>query len=290
MPTRALLSDVSVVTIGVNVPIGEAGRRLAELGARVTKVEPPSGDPLELAAPSWYRAFTACQSPLRLDLKHPDGRESLDELLTACELLLTSFRPSALERLGLGRNRLAQRFPTLVQVAIVGSAAPLQELPGHDLTYVAVNGLVDPPSLPRTLVADLGGAERAVSTGLSLLLARRSGHDCGYAEVALADAAAVFAGALEHGLTARGGILGGGLPYYDLYETLEGWVAVAALEPHFATRLLGALGLADHAGRAELATAFLARRAADWESWATERDLPLAAVRHTVGETGKSAS
>jgi len=282
LSTGDLLSGVSVVTIGVNVPIGEAGRRLAELGTQVTKVEPPTGDPLELAAASWYRALVAGQTTLRLDLKHPDGRRSLDELLASSDLLLTSFRPSALARLGLGRNELAERFPTLVQVAIVGSAAPLQEVPGHDLTYVAVNGLVAPPDLPRTLLADLGGAERAVSTGLALLLARPGGLGLRYAEVALADAARVFADPLEHGMTAPGGILGGGLPCYGLYETLDGWVAVAALEPHFAARLLDALGVAETAGHSELATAFIAQSAAEWELWAAARDLPLAAVRHTV--------
>jgi crotonobetainyl-CoA:carnitine CoA-transferase CaiB-like acyl-CoA transferase len=132
--------------------------------------------------------------------------------------------------------------------------------------------------LPRTLVADLGGADLATTAAVALLLARERGGEAGYAEAALADAAAAFAAPLRHGATASGGPLGGGSPSYGVYAAEEGWLAVAALEPHFQLRLAEQLGL-DELTHEALADAFRARTAESWETWARERDLPLGAVR-----------
>jgi crotonobetainyl-CoA:carnitine CoA-transferase CaiB-like acyl-CoA transferase len=260
-----------VVNTGVNLPAGAAAARLSQLGASVTKIEPPDGDPMAAAAPGLYAELTEGHAIVRLDLKEGSGRAALDELLTNADILLTSSRPSALARLGLAWPELAERHPRLLQVAIVGHAAPHQELPGHDLTYAAGHGLLSPPAMPRTLVADLGGAERAVSTALALLLSRDRGTER-YAEVALADSAAFFALPVRHGVTAEGGPLAGADPYYGVYETRDGWIALAALEPKFRRRLVEELGAEPSA------EAFAARSAAEWQRWAEERDLPLAAV------------
>jgi alpha-methylacyl-CoA racemase len=132
--------------------------------------------------------------------------------------------------------------------------------------------------LPRTLVADIGGAELATTAAVALLLARERGGEAGHAEVALADAASAFAAPLRHGATAAGGSLGAGNPAYGLYATQGGWLAVAALEPHFRLRLAEELGL-DELTHEALTDAFRARTAEDWETWAQERDLPLGAVK-----------
>ena len=291
-PFPAPLEGYRVVNLAVNVPGPVAAARLQALGATVYKIEPPGGDPLAAAAPAWYRSLTAGQVVRRLDLKSQVGQAALADLLAQADLLLTAQRPSALARLGLGPGDLARRFPRLVHVAIVGHPAPRQEEPGHDLTYLAETGLLDPPALPRTLMADLAGAERAVTAALALLLARERGRFVRRVEVSLAEAAASLAAPLEHGLTAPGGPLGGGLPFYRCYPAREGWVAVAALEPHFAQRLLAELARPGQAGlaapvppealgamEAALASAFRRRSAAEWEAWARERDLPIAAVR-----------
>jgi alpha-methylacyl-CoA racemase len=270
--SRPILEGVRVVNLGINVPGAVAGGRLCELGADVTKLEPPGGDPVALAAPRWYARLVEGQEVRVVDLKA--GLPADD--LAAADLLVTSSRPAALERLGLGWEALHDAFPLLVHVAIVGHSTP-DDSPGHDLTYTAAHGLVAPPLLPRTLVADLGGAERAVSTALALLVARERTGEAARAEVALADTAAEFAAPLRHGLTAVGGVLGGGYPFYGLYRARDGWVAVAALEPHFRERLLSELGLED-ADHESLARAFAERSAADWTAWARERDLPLARV------------
>lgn len=237
----APLQGCRVVNLAVNVPGPVAAARLQALGATVCKVEPPGGDPLATAAPAWYRSLTAGQEVRRLDLKSAAGREELYRLLAGADLLLTAQRPSALTRLGLSPAELGRRFPHLAHVAIVGYPAPRQEEPGHDLTYLAEAGLLDPPALPRTLLADLAGAERAVAAALALLLARQRGLPLHPVEVSLAEAASALAEPLRHGLTAPGGLLGGGLPFYRCYPAREGWVAVAALEPHFAQRLLAEL-------------------------------------------------
>ena len=251
-----------VVTTAVNIPGPVAAARLSELGFVVTKVEPPAGDPLALAAPEWYRQLVDGQEVVRLDLKE----QSLDRLLAGADLLLTAQRPAALARLGLGWDELHARHPRLCHVAIVGEG----ERAGHDLTYLAERGLLDPPRLPRTVAADLLGAERAVSAALALLLAGKGA----YAEVSLAEAADALAEPLRAGLTAPGGVLGGGFPGYGLYEASDGWVAVAALEPRFRQRLEAVAELTQPA----LQRAFRARTAAEWEAWALEHDVPLAAV------------
>ncbi|MBA3331318.1 MAG: CoA transferase [Actinobacteria bacterium] len=272
------LAGVTAVTLAVNTPGPVAAARMRELGAEVTKVEPPAGDPLELVSRSWYQELRAGQTIVRLDLKTKGGRAELGGLLEGADVLLTSHRPAALERLGLAWVGLHARHPRLVQVAIVGHGAPDQHVAGHDLTYLAARGLLAPPELPRTLIADLGGAERAVSAVLGLLLARERGEEAGYFEVALAEAADSFAAPLRHGLTAPGGVLGGGLPVYGLYRAREGWIALGALEPHFQEGLRNGLELAELT-REGLEQAFAARVAEEWEAWARTRDLPLEAVR-----------
>jgi len=127
-------------------------------------------------------------------------------------------------------------------------------------------------------LADLAGAERAVSTGLALLLGRERGQEAGYAEVSLAEMADEFAVPWRQGLTTPDGVLGGAYAGYDLYRAREGWVALAALEPHFWKELTRELGLTS-ADRGQLQQAFLAKTAAEWEAWAADRALPLARVR-----------
>ena len=282
------LQGMQVVSLAVNVPGPVAAAQMRNLGADVTKVEPQTGDPLSKAAPRWYGDLALGQTIVALDLKNPEERTRLDELLETADLLLTSSRSASLERLGLGWKKLEAQYPNLSQVAIVGDPAPRDNVPGHDLTYQAGLGLLTPPDLPRTLLADLAGAERAVNAALALLLVRErsTGGAGGYAEVSLAESAAAFAEPLRHGLTAPSGSLGGGLPEYNLYQASDGWISVAALEPHFRRRLFGELGLTT-TEHGDLARVFATRSARDWEAWAVERDLPLAALREAPNVTRK---
>ena len=272
------LHGTNLVTLALNVPGPVAAARLVDLGAKATKVEPPAGDALKSAAPNWYATLSRDQEIVTLDLKTNTGRAKLDELLAAADLLLTSFRPSALRRMHLDWENVHQRHPRLCAVNIIGHPPPDEEIPGHDLTYQAKLGLLRPPQLPITLYADLAGAERAVTVFLALILNRERTGSAEFVHVSLYEAMRDVAGPLAAGLTVPGGGLGGGFPFYGLYQTTSGWIAIAALEPAFGQRLKSELELTDvsHAG---LECIFRTRTAQEWESWAQERDLPIAALK-----------
>lgn len=272
------LHGIRVISLAVNLPGPLTAARYAELGATVTKVVPPGGDPLAWVTPEWHDALQAGQEVLTLDLKTPDGQARLAELLAAADVLLTATRPSALARLGLDWPDLAERYPRLCHVALVGYPPPHEDRAGHDVTYQASVGLLEPPQFPRLPLADYAGSERAVSATLALLWARDRTGRGDRAVVSLVEALAPFAHALCYGLFAPGTLLAGGSPLYHIYPAREGWVALASLEPHFRARLAAGLGLAELSYEA-LSQAFLARTAAEWDAWAAAQDIPLAAVR-----------
>lgn len=272
------LQGVRIISTAFNVPGPVAAARLVKLGASVTKIEPPFGDPLKEYCQPWYEALAAGQERITLDLKNGEDREQTYALLEGADLLLTAQRPAALARLGLAWDDLHPRFPHLNYVAIVGFPGELANEPGHDLTYQAELGLLSPPNLPRTLIADLAGAEQAVSAALALLYRSKcTGRDGAYVEVAISEAARVIADPLTFGATRPDSKLGGGSPIYNLYQTRSGWIAVAALEPHFIDRLKEKLGLSKLTHEA-LSEAFRRKNAAEWEAWARSLDLPIRAV------------
>jgi alpha-methylacyl-CoA racemase len=248
------------------------------LGAAVTKVEPPGGDPFERYAPAWYARLHEGLQMRRLDLKQPEGRDALEAILASSDLLVTAQRRSALARLGLAPIELTARHPRLCHVAITGHAPPDDDIAGHDLTYMAVHGLVAPGALPPTLFADMAGSERVVSAALALVVSRQVTGKGASMTVALADAAAALAEPRDERLTLPGALLGGALPGYNLYETRLGWIAVAALEPHFAENLARELSLPELT-HAALRERFTARTADEWETWARDKDLPIVALR-----------
>lgn len=275
-----LLEGIKVVNLAVNLPGPAAARRLSQLGARVTKIEPPGGDPMARFNSTFYKELNFGHGVFTVDLKSAEGRRQLDEELQDSDLLITANRPAALDRLGLGWEDLHAKFPRLCQVAIVGYPPPMENEPGHDLTYQAKIGLVNPPHMPRTLIADMAGAEKTVSEGLALLLARERGSGSGFRAVALSDAADYMAEPWKVGFSSPGELVGGALPEYNLYEARDGWVAVAALEPHFKQALYAALECSPESVE-ELRPYFLTKSAGEWETWARQRDLPVVAVKMT---------
>jgi crotonobetainyl-CoA:carnitine CoA-transferase CaiB-like acyl-CoA transferase len=277
----SLLKGIKVVSISINAPGPVAAARIARMGATVTKVEPPGGDPLKMAAPRWYDSLCQGQTVVALDLKEPSQRRRLDGILETADLLLASFRPSALRRLELDWESLHARYPRLCFAGIIGYPPPHEEQTGHDLTYLADTGLLSPPLMPRSLYVDLAGAQSCVSLALALLLsfARTGQAECGF--VSLHECAQDLAQPLASGLTVPGGRLAGGTPFYGMYEANDGWIAVAALEPHFARKLASELGVGG-ADRAEIEKVFRARSAGFWQDWAAERDLPLVAIQKPV--------
>lgn len=275
-----ILDGVRVVSLAVNLPGPLAAARLAGFGATVLKVEPPAGDPLAAAAPDWYADLTRRQQVAVLDLKDSADRAKLDTELAGADVLLTAMRPSALRKLGLGNA--PEKYPGLSHVEIVGHDGQLEEVPGHDLNYQASHGTLQPPLMPTIPVADLLGAERAVS---ATLLALRSAMKSGAGQrqrVVLEDAAADAGAAVRHGLAGAGAPLGGANPTYRIYASVDGYIALGALEPHFRARVLQCLG-ADGTHE-ELERIFATESTDHWEELAERADFPLTGIRNRTQE------
>jgi len=254
--TDSSLKGVRILSVALNLPGPAALMRLADMGAKCTKLEPlpPAGlgkgatsDPMGLYAPHAYAHLHAGVKVVQADLKSDKGQAQLQKLLAQTDVLLTSFRPSALNKLGLAWNDLHAKFPAMNMVSIVGSAGAGTEIPGHDLTYLAANDLVTDLRLPATLFADMAGSLQASEAVLKALWQRaKPGRSQGkgvFHEVALEDAAAYLALPRHWGLTAPKGSVGGAHAGYAVYACKNGRVAVAALEPHFAARLAEVAGL-----------------------------------------------
>ncbi|WP_181781998.1 CaiB/BaiF CoA transferase family protein, partial [Pseudonocardia pini] len=236
------------------------------------------------------------------------GRATALALVERADVLVEGFRPGVTERLGLGPEDCAARNPRLVYARMTGwgQQGPLADRAGHDITYLAVTGLLDsigragaPPTVPLNLVGDFGGGSLYLVVGvLSALLEReRSGHGQ-VVDAAIVDGASHLASAIWtlHGSGRWKGPRGtnrldSGAPFYDVYATADGGhMAVGAIEPQFYALLLAGLGLDpadlpaqdDPAGwpelRETLATAFAARTRAEWTAVFEGTDACVAPV------------
>lgn len=251
--TPQALKGVHILSLSLNLPGPAALLRLRQMGASCVKFEPPApvntptgitGDPMSAYSRTAYDALHAGIRIEAVDLKTEAGQQRLQNELAKTNVLLTSFRPSALKKLGLDWTSLQQDHPALSLVAIVGAPGADAEAPGHDLTYLAENQLIDGLDLPATLYADMGGALMAVEAVLQAVLLLQQTQQGHRFEVALSQAAAHLALPRSWDLTLPGTPLGGGHAGYQLYPCLDGRVALAALEPHFAKSLCTAAGLA----------------------------------------------
>lgn len=272
-----LLAGLRVVSLAINLPGPAAARRLLNLGADVTKVEPPNGDQMEFLSAPYYEELKEGQRVVRINVKEQSGRDELWALLEEADIFLTSNRPSALAKLGLDWDSLHARAPKLSHVAIVGHPGKLAELPGHDLTYQAGVGTLQPPAMPTVLLADLAGAERAAQGALAAYVAMLRTGEGSYVEISLSDVAEDLAAPARHHLTTDGGILSGVLPGYGLYESADGWLALGALEPHFWQAVQELLTFdGTHAG---LQAVLKTKLGQEWEDWAKAHGVPLCVVR-----------
>ncbi len=292
------LQHTRILSLALNLPGPAALVRCAQMGAECTKLEPlpapgqSSADPMGAYSAQAYAAMHAGVRVLHAQLKTEAGQATLHAELARTDVLLTSFRPSALRKLGLDWDVLQERYPRLSMVRIVGAAGARTEEPGHDLTYQAEAGLVTGNAMPPTLYADMAGALLASEAVLQAQLARsHSGHGV-CLDVALAGAAQWLALPRQWGLTLPQGDVGGAHAGYRIYNCADGRVAMAALEPHFALRLCEAAGVdvmeGIAAAAAEVAdlmrapvthahiSAFVRNQTrAALEALATEHDIPL---------------
>jgi hypothetical protein len=237
--------------------------------------------------PSAYEEMHKGLKVLQADLKSERGQAALHKQLAQTDVLITSFRPSALVKLGLAWRDLHKCYPAMCMVSIVGAPGERAEEAGHDLTYQAESGLVNGLDMPASLFADMGGSLFTTEAVLqALLLRQRPGRSHGkgvFHEVALSQASAFLALPRIWGLTMPSGDVGGAHAGYKVYPCKNGRVALAALEPHFAVRLCKAAGLpkqatvqmhqrSTHEGIAK----FLATQTrAQLDKLASSQDIPL---------------
>lgn len=292
------LKAVRILSLALNLPGPAALMRLQQMGATCTKLEPlapPSAvtaDPMGFYKPAAYETMHQGVRVVQADLKTPRGQTTLQKLLVKTDVLITSFRPSALAKLGLDWKTLHRLYPNLCMVSVVGASGPRAEEPGHDLTYLAENGLVNGLDLPATLYADMGGSLMTTEAILQALLLRQSRsrqNGLGvFQEIALSDAANYLALPRTWGLTTKEGDVGGAHAGYKIYPCKNGRVAVAALEPHFAKRLCLAVGLEEkslhgmHAPKTHNAFAkfFASQTRQQLDRLAVSKDIPM----HTLAK------
>jgi alpha-methylacyl-CoA racemase len=251
------LHGVRVVEVGGIGPGPYAGMLLADLGARVVRVDRP-GEDLRAS----HSVLLRGRRSVVVDLKSDLGREAVLRLAARSDVLLEGFRPGVAERLGLGPEVALARNPRLVYGRMTGwgQDGPYAQLAGHDITYLAVSGLLDAcvgpdgrPVPPLNLLGDFGGGGMLLALGVvsGLLHARASGEGQ-VVDAAIVDGlgsmSAMLQSMLASGMWAapRGAnLFDGGAPYYRCYRTSDDrWMAVGAIEPVFWSRLLVGLGLA----------------------------------------------
>lgn len=311
------LDGIRVLDLSRLVPGPFCSLLLADFGAEVIKVEDTGqGDYARWAAPTFagvedsaasafFVALNRNKRSIRVDLKTDAGRDVLLRLARDADVLLESFRPGVLDRLGVGYERLREENLGLVYCAITGYGqdGPYRDRAGHDMNYLGLAGVLGltgerdgPPIQPAAQIADLGGgAQMAAFAILAALRERdRSGEgqmiDVSMTDGALSwmamNAARVFAGG---GVPHRGDLeLAGRLICYRPYAAADGWVTLGALEPKFWRAWCQGVGREDLVERqfdppgspahAEVEAIFAARTRAEWQAFATEHDCCLEPV------------
>jgi alpha-methylacyl-CoA racemase len=256
------LRGVRVVELAGIGPGPHACMMLADLGADVIRVDRPGG---QFGSGGPHDYLTRGRPNVALDLKHPDAVATVLRLVSSADVLVEGLRPGVTERLGLGPADCLDRNPRLVYGRMTGwgQTGPLAQTAGHDLTYLAVAGALyglgqEPtrPHFPANLLGDFGGGSTYLVVGiLAALPQARASREGQVVDAAIVDGVAhlnaMYAGHLAGGLAQDRrdvNLLGGGAPYYDVYETADGrHRAIAALEPQFYEALVDGLGIRDRA-------------------------------------------
>ncbi len=298
------LSGIKVLDLSRLLPGPYASLVLADLGARVDKVEEPGGDGMRSMPPllgeesAMFLGLNRNKRSLVLNLKDPAGADAFRRLVGHYDVLLESFRPGVMERLGLSYPTLRSRNPRIIYCAIsgYGQTGPDRLKAGHDLNYIARAGVLGyggeqggAPAMPGVQIADVGGGSLFAVVGILAALYERQRTGVGrFVDVSMTEGALAFlhmhlaAAMLTHAENpiARGREpLNGGYACYNVYPTADGrYLSVGALEPKFFAQLCQRLGRpelvtqaydageGDRAVHAELTRIFSAKPLAHWLS------------------------
>jgi alpha-methylacyl-CoA racemase len=237
-----------------------AAMLLADMGAEVIRVH--RAESVERGFdPGGVPVLDRNRRSMGVDLKHPEGVETVMRLVEQADALIEGFRPGVTERLGVGPDECIARNPRLVYGRMTGwgQEGPLANAAGHDINYIALAGALahfgragSKPTPPLNMVGDFGGGGMFLAFGVvcALLEARQSGSGQ-VVDAAMVDGSAVLMsmiwgfrplGAWNEELGTN--VLDTGAPFYDTYETSDGkFIALGSLEPQFYAELLDKVGL-----------------------------------------------
>src|SRR3954453_16747326 len=255
-----MLQGVTVLDLSTVGPAARASRWLADYGARVVKVGAPEG--LQIEPPFYAYSAHRGMEGVGVDLKSPEGLEQFLSLVDSADVLIESFRPGVVDRLGIGYDALKGRNPRIVYCSTsgYGQDGPRSQWAGHDLNYLGIGGFLGcaghradgGPPIPGATVADsAGGGMHAVMSVLAALVQRASTGEGAYLDVSAADGVlALMALAVDEYLAVGvvpgpgHGMLTGRYACYVVYGCADGnWLTVAAIEPRFWANLCKAVSL-----------------------------------------------
>lgn len=262
-PGHGPLAGVRVVELAGIGPGPFAAMLLADLGADVVRVDRPGG--AGLAVNPLYDITNRNKRSVIVDLKSPDGPDTVLDLAERADILIEGYRPGVAERLGVGPETCHARNPALVYGRMTGwgQRGPLAQRAGHDIAYIALTGTLGmigspdtPPPAPANLLGDYAGGSLYLVVGVLAALHHARATGAGQVvDAAIVDGTAHLS-AMIHGMLAAGGwqdrraanLLDGGCPFYGTYETADGrYIAVGALEQQFYTEFVDLLGIGERA-------------------------------------------
>lgn len=315
--TTSALGGIKVLDLSRLVPGGLCTLALADLGADVVKVEaPPAGDYARSRAPMYEATEKSAASAtfiglnrnkrsVVLDLKHEKGPETLLHLVTTTDVVVESFRPGVLDRLGVGYAAMQSKNPAVILCSITGwgQSGPMAQVAGHDINYLATVGLLsltgdvdDDPVIPPFLAADSAGGLFGAFAILAALHERNLSGLGQHVDISMAHAVLAMASMTVSASLATGevaprskGLLSGGVVCYQTYACKDGWVALGALEEKFWTTWCRALDRPNLLGKRydscesttyqEVASIFASRTRAEWAVFAAKYDCCLSVVK-----------
>ncbi len=257
------LSGIKIVELAGIGPGPFSAMLLADLGADIIRVDRAQQvNPAAFDRPN-LDVMNRGRRSIGVDLKNPDGVETVLRLVERADALIEGFRPGVTERLGLGPDVCLARNPKLVYGRMTGwgQDGPMAQAAGHDINYIALAGALGhfgraggKPTPPINLIGDFGGGGMFMALGVvsGVLEAQRSGKGQ-VIDVAMVDGSAILM-TMMWGMRAFGlwqeslgsNLLDTGAPFYDTYETSDGkFISLGSLEPQFYAELIERLGLSD---------------------------------------------
>jgi crotonobetainyl-CoA:carnitine CoA-transferase CaiB-like acyl-CoA transferase len=318
---KGALSGIGVLDLSGGGPASIAARILGDMGADVIAINSPPGAKSK-GVGAGVPFMKGVDAPVHLDslrntknvginLKSPEGQRLFQELALTTDVVIESFRPGVMDRLGLGYDILSQRNPRIIFCSVTGygQEGPYRDLPGHDANYAAMGGVLgligyspdSPPVLVQNFLADVTAAVLWVTVGILLAVRARELTGRGQrVDVSMTDGVTFLLSSIPEvgeyflrGIVPQRGstFLGGSHPSYAVYQTADKkWLTIGALEPHFWRNLCQALRREDLTAKQyassptkeevfdELRTIFKTKTRDEWFEQLSAADVPVGKV------------